>query len=80
MGAAEKRIQSVRMSNIMEGRLFYGHQGNAYGMISGMFYDPITETGVVLLTNGCNQSKGEQGLYHINREIMGEVWKYLLPS
>jgi CubicO group peptidase (beta-lactamase class C family) len=71
-------LGTFAMTNIVEGRTVYGHQGNAYGMISGMFYDPVTETGVVFLSNGSNASKGEQGLYHVNREIMGEIWKLLI--
>jgi CubicO group peptidase (beta-lactamase class C family) len=70
-------LGTFAMTNIVEGRTVYGHQGNAYGMISGMFYDPATKTGVVFLSNGSNSSKGEQGLYHVNREIMGEIWKLL---
>ncbi|MCL2033926.1 MAG: beta-lactamase family protein [Oscillospiraceae bacterium] len=57
----------------------YGHQGNAYGMISGMFYDPATKTGVVLLSNGCSLKTGEQWIYDINRDVMKEVWRYLVP-
>jgi CubicO group peptidase (beta-lactamase class C family) len=70
-------LGTFAMTNIVSGATVYGHQGNAYGMISGMFYDPVTETGVAFLSNGSNASKGEQGLYNVNRDIMSEVWKYL---
>jgi CubicO group peptidase (beta-lactamase class C family) len=71
-------LGTFAMTNLVEGRAVFGHQGNAYGTISGMFYDTLSETGVVFLSNGCNASKGKQGLYDVNREIMGEIWKLLL--
>lgn len=37
-------------------RTMYGHQGKAYGAISAAYYDPITQTGVALVTNGCDDS------------------------
>jgi len=38
------------------GRTLYGHQGKAYGMICAAYCDPTDHTGVVLLTNGCDDS------------------------
>lgn len=30
----------------------YGHAGDAYGLISDMFYEPASQYGVVFITNG----------------------------
>lgn len=41
-------------NRLVRGRTLYGHQGKAYGMICAAYFDPTDQTGVVLLTNGCN--------------------------
>jgi CubicO group peptidase (beta-lactamase class C family) len=41
---------------LVKGRTLYGHQGKAYGAISAAYFDPADRTGVVLLTNGCDDS------------------------
>jgi CubicO group peptidase (beta-lactamase class C family) len=42
--------------SIVKGRTLYGHQGKAYGMICAAYCDPTDQTGIVLLTNGCDTS------------------------
>lgn len=63
--------------DIVEGVTLYGHQGNAYGAISCMFYDPITERGVVLLTNGASSARVESQVYAMNDAVVKLLWKYL---
>ena len=41
---------------LVPGRTMYGHQGKAYGMIAAAYGDPTDQTGVVMITNGCNDS------------------------
>lgn len=41
---------------LVNGRTLIGHQGKAYGMICAAYCDPTDQTGVVLLTNGCDDS------------------------
>ncbi|MDR2656767.1 MAG: beta-lactamase family protein [Oscillospiraceae bacterium] len=41
---------------IVSGRTMYGHQGKAYGAICAAYFDPTDQSGVVLLTNGCDDS------------------------
>lgn len=38
----------------VEGRTLYGHGGKANGMLCAAYFDPTDRTGVVMLTNGCN--------------------------
>ena len=40
----------------VEGRTLYGHGGKAYGMLCAAYFDPTDRTGVVMLTNGCDNS------------------------
>ena len=65
--------------DILEGVTLYGHQGNAYGSISCVFYDPKTSCGVVFLTNGASAMK-ENNIYSVNDAIVKEMWKYLQPE
>jgi CubicO group peptidase (beta-lactamase class C family) len=70
-------LGTMAVSELIPGTQLYGHQGNAYGMIAGLFYDPDRHTGVVFLSNGCSGAKDEQGIYTINRAIMRDIWEYL---
>ena len=35
----------------------YGHQGMAYGAVHGLFFDPVNQIGVALLTSGANEAR-----------------------
>lgn len=63
--------------DIIEGTRLYGHQGNAYGAISCMFYEPDSERGVVFLTNGASSMRADSMVYAVNDAIVKEVWQYL---
>ena len=39
---------------IVAGKTLYGHGGKANGMLCAAYFDPADRTGVVMLTNGCN--------------------------
>lgn len=64
-------------SDIIEGVTLYGHQGNAYGAISCIFYDPSTQRGVVFLTNGASAKRAESQIYAVNDAIVKQIWQYL---
>ncbi len=60
--------------HLVEGRQMAGHQGNAYGSVSAVFFDPEDQTGFVFLTNGAWGGKDEAGLYDVNREVARVVY------
>lgn len=62
--------------DIIEGITLYGHQGNAYGAISCLFYDPKTSCGIVFLSNGASSAREESNIYSVNDAIIKELWKY----
>ncbi|GHV26685.1 hypothetical protein FACS18948_2830 [Clostridia bacterium] len=62
--------------SIVRGRTLYGHQGKAYGAISAAYCDPVDQSGVVLVTNGCDDST-VNSIARIARDIMREGWKIL---
>ena len=50
-------------------RPLYGHQGMAYGAVHGLFFDPVLQRGVILLTSGA--SEGRRGvLADINFDLL----------
>lgn len=49
--------------DLVDGRIIYGHPGNALGCINGIFYDPSDRTGIVFLTNRCYPKVMENGFY-----------------
>lgn len=63
-------------SDILEGVTLYGHQGNAYGAITCLFYDPETSCGVVFLSNGASAMREGNGIYGVNNSVIKELWKY----
>lgn len=63
-------------SDILDGVTLYGHQGNAYGAVSCVFYDPEKACGVVFLSNGASSSRTEDNIFSINDAIIKALWKY----
>ena len=54
----------------VEGRTLYGHGGKAYGMLCAAYFDPTDRTGVVMLTNGCDNRSDRNGIGVLGREIL----------
>ena len=50
------------------------HQGNAYGSICGLFYDPETRTGFALLTNGALGQRNAAGVFRLNEDTAQAVY------
>lgn len=63
--------------DIIDGVTFWGHQGNAYGVISCMFYDRESQKGIVFLTNNANQMRAENKIYAVNDAVVKAIWQYL---
>lgn len=60
--------------NLVKGRTLHGHLGQAYGMISGMYFDPTDKTGVMFITNGCTQKKTARGNFAISEALVNAVY------
>ncbi|NLC33511.1 MAG: beta-lactamase family protein [Clostridiales bacterium] len=39
--------------------VLYGHQGNAYGAVHAAFFDPIEQKGMVFLSSGVSEARGD---------------------
>jgi len=64
----------VRPGTVCDGPV-YGHQGLAYGAMHGLFYDPVSKRGCVLMTSGCSEAR-EGVLSDINKAVMRKVFMH----
>lgn len=62
----------------VEGRTMYGHGGKAYGMICAAYFDPTDRTGVVMLTNGCNDNRMYNGVGLIGRTVLSLCYEHII--
>ena len=60
--------------HLLPDRRMVGHQGNAYGSICGLFYDPVTRTGFALLTNGALEQRNAAGVFRLNEDTAQAVY------
>ena len=58
----------------VEGRTMYGHGGLALGMLCAAYFDPTDRTGVVMLTNGCDNQKSYHGVGALGRVVMAAIY------
>ena len=63
--------------DIIDGVQLWGHQGNAYGVISCMFYDRESQKGVVFLTNNASSARAPSKVYAVNDAIIKSVWEFI---
>lgn len=54
----------------VEGRTLYGHGGKANGMLCAAYFDPTDRSGVVMLTNGCNNHSAYNGVGLLGRLVL----------
>lgn len=59
------------------GRTIYGHPGQAFGIIAGLYYDRKDNTGVSITTNGCSLAVAENSIYTINDKIIKTVYSVI---
>jgi hypothetical protein len=62
----------------------YGHAGDAYGLISDLFQDPISGMGLIFITNGYHKDHpyrkgGHSAFYIMEEEAFAVIQKYSLP-
>ena len=62
----------------VEGRTLYGHGGKANGMLCAAYFDPTDRTGVVMLTNGCQNKSAHNGVGMLGRNILTLCYELLI--
>ena len=62
----------TKSSTLIPGETMTGHTGSAYGLFSGMYFEPEKKFGVVMMTNGTTSEYGNyvDGFAPVQREVM----------
>lgn len=55
--------------DLIEGSRLIGHTGEAYGLLSNMFYDENRKFGYIMMLNGNNYKFGDGGFTKVEKEI-----------
>ena len=63
-----------RVRNLMDGKLIYGHQGLANGVLCSLYFDPETRFVFALVTNGCNVNAKDDRICRLSRDLFGYLW------
>ena len=58
-----------RVTNLVSGKMLYGHQGMAEGVLCNLYFDPETRFVFALLTNGCNVKAKEDHICKLARSL-----------
>lgn len=64
----------------VESRTLYGHGGKANGMLCAAYFDPTDRTGVVMLTNGCNNTSVYNGVGLLGRLVLTLCYEEIIGS
>lgn len=64
----------------VQGRTMYGHGGKANGMLCAAYFDPTDRTGVVMLTNGCQNISVHNGVGMLGRVIMRICYQEIIGT
>jgi CubicO group peptidase (beta-lactamase class C family) len=68
----------MRTDKLVPGVELIGHSGDAYGLLSGLYYSEKGKTGIVFMTNGGEWKPGVySGWQTIEEDIMTACYKYL---
>ena len=62
------------LSGLVPGHTLYGHGGKANGMLCAAYFDPGDRTGVVMLTNGCNNRPTEQNVGKLSLLVLRTIY------
>lgn len=63
-----------RVTNLVDGKMLYGHQGLVEGVLCNLYFDPETRFVFVLVTNGCNSAKTDR-IGTLSRVLFNLLWE-----
>ena len=69
---------NIITDDVTEGRTLYGHGGKAYGMLCAVYFDPTDRTGVVMLTNGCQNRSVHNNVGMLSRQVITLCYQRLI--
>lgn len=62
-----------RVTNLLDGRMIYGHQGMSEGVLCNLYFDPDTHLVFVLITNGSSTAMVDH-IAKLSRRVFEVVW------
>lgn len=64
-----------RNTSLVKGKIIYGHQGMANGVLCNLYFDPETRFVFALVTNGTNVRAKEDRICLLARDLFDLMWK-----
>ena len=63
-----------RVKNLVSGKMLYGHQGMANGVLCNLYFDPETRFVFALVTNGTNVKNKSDRIVMLARNLFNLMW------
>ena len=63
-----------RVTNLLAGRMVYGHQGLSNGVLCSLYFEPESRFVFALLTNGCNVNAKQDHICLLSRDLFALLW------
>ena len=70
----------VTTTKLIEGETLKGHTGSAYGLYSAMFFEPDKKFGFVMMTNGCQPKRGDNGFLTIQSDVINTLYNIFIKK
>ncbi len=64
-----------RVTNLLRGKMLYGHQGMANGVLCNLYFDPETRFVFALVTNGTNVKNKSDRIVMLARNLFSLMWE-----
>jgi CubicO group peptidase (beta-lactamase class C family) len=75
----EMGLQLQKTDDLFNGEEFIGHAGEAYGLISDMYYNLERDLGIIFITNGANYSSSNV-FYDLEEEVFVAIESWLAST
>lgn len=62
-----------RVDTLVDGLLFYGHQGMSDGVLCNLYWEPKTQFVFALITNGCD-TRQDNRIALLSRQAFAHAW------
>lgn len=66
--------------NVIEGVPLVGHTGDAYGLHSNMYFDPVKKYGFIVITNGCDVKYDAHENVLLSKEVVNCLYNYYIKE
>jgi CubicO group peptidase (beta-lactamase class C family) len=76
----KKGLTIQTTEDLIPGETLLGHSGEAYGLLSDMYFSKDNKFGIVLMTNGCNSTSGEGVFQGIEEAVNQSVYETLIKN